>query len=382
MARTRTKETKQNSGTCEKRRISDNVLEARIDKGPIRAGLYTCVDTLGRSTPHDLSISKYDTLVQGLSGTYDYNSSRYILCNNFVPSLLQSDLRAHFCPNIPYDSFTNIVARTNPSRPTASLPTFIGELKDLPDMIRHVGRTVLTAGRKGSLSPGKLAGHYLFWEFGMAPMISDIRKLTDFQNNVARRSKELDSLYRHGGLRRKIRGQESSVSQSGTSSPAESSIGLSCGFRYTALSKRKTWYTIRWLPTAPPTFHNQKEMRALARNLAYGLNAQALTLTAWELLPWSWLIDWFAGLQDYLQAHLNTVPAKPVSACAMRQSTTQYSFTPIESTLKGLKGGIRVTKYDTKERAVLSGSSSSGFPFLSGKQLSILGALYINRKVR
>jgi hypothetical protein len=64
----------------------------------------------------------------------------------------------------------------------------------------------------------------------------------------------------------------------------------------------------------------------------------------------------------------------------MTKTLSTFSYTRTDSL--PFSGGTAENTYETKERFVGSSSLNTNLPFLSGKQLSILGALAINRSGR
>lgn len=347
---------------------------------------FTCVDELGFGTDHPLSITKgYSEIspINGFSGTpstFRSYTDWYWDVNLVFPSHLSITLPSEGA------DMADAVSRTNPSRSVVSLPTFIGEMKDFPHTIRQLGQAAFTLKKLGrNLSrKGKAkeaAGYYLAWRFAIAPLISDLRKIITFQDSVQKRMDELDRLYSKGGLKRRVNLSSSTTSTSGSTTIAsEMSLLLTC--RTSTITTVKRWATVRWLPTTRPSFKTDAEKRRLARKLVFGLNIYSLGLTAWELLPWSWLADWFLNVQSLLEAHANTVPAMCVHRNLMTYWKTTVSYTRSDNFYVSFQGGDGTRKTETKLRSQPSLSLNSSFPLLSGRQLSILGALSVSKGIR
>jgi hypothetical protein len=271
-------------------------------------------------------------------------------------------------------SAAKLAANTNPGRSLVNIPTFLAELKDFPRMIKQVGDVIRKRGRPGSAS--EAASWYLGYQFGIAPLISDLRKLCNFQDAVDQRVDELKRLYSKGGLRRRMRLEEVSTNSS-TNGLLVSAFDSGITYRATRSTKAERWGTIRWYPTAMPNWKTDAEMRRYAQSLIFGLNAQSLASTAWELIPWSWMADWFFGVQNFIEAHNNAVPCVPSRINIMTHYTTSLSFARSDSLPYG--GGIAEVKLESKARIQSGVSLNTNLPFLNGKQLSILGALAITR---
>jgi hypothetical protein len=269
------------------------------------------------------------------------------------------------------------MARTNPNRASVSIPTFIAEMKDFPETIRDLGRAALAIRKRKRPRGSTAAGHYLTYQFAIAPLISDVKKLLDFQNKVNSRCNELNRLNSKGGLKRRINLSDNSTSSRDTVT-IESSLGSVIRTRRDTSTQAKRWATIRWKPVSSLDFPLEQQKRALAARLVGGLNPQSLTTTAWELIPWSWLTDWFLNVQNFLEAHANTVPVTTASKCVMTSWETKRTAVRADS-ITWVQGGDASGKTSDKHRYVAGPTLNSSLPFLNGGQLSILAALSINR---
>lgn len=271
---------------------------------------------------------------------------------------------------------TELAKRSNPSRPEVQLPVSFVELRELPSLIRHAGRQLRPNGRPRNV-PRNLAEANLVWQFGWAPLIGDVGKLLQFSDLVDKRVEELKKLTTSTGLRRRIKlgqGVQSDVVPNYTVQSVNTVV--------TARKERSTsylqWGTIRWKSNDLLGASDAK-LKKYARKalLGLGTDPSSILSTAWELLPWSWLIDYFANVGDYLQAHNNSVPATPSGICVMTTKNTTCTLTP--NPHSWVKGGDAVTSYITKERDVRGAALAAKLPFLSGRQMSILGSLAIVR---
>lgn len=124
-------------------------------------------------------------------------------------------------------------------------------------------------------------------------------------------------------------------------------------------------------------------MNELAKRVVLGWTPEGLRKGAWEVFPWTWMINWFTGMGSYLLLNSNTVPAQHSSACLMNSVTvTAIPAAPTKSsnTETCTVRGTGSYRYTSKTRSV-SGSVASGFqiPFVGIYRLSILGALFIQR---
>lgn len=260
-----------------------------------------------------------------------------------------------------------VAARTSPNRSSVSVPTALGEMRDLPSLIQNAGHRLLKA----------VAAGWLSWRFALKPMISDLRKLSLFTATVQKRFQQLERLSR----RKYVTGWmpvESKEEQVGPTDVTIHSEGASVTGKRTVTYKRKAWASIRWkLLVQPPL--DVKSRYDLAERLVTGITCYGALQTAWELQPWSWLVDWFWNVGEWLQANNNTVPAIAAGFCYMCTDTSLSVYTDIQSptwvTLDGWP-----SEGETRKVRIAPGTSPlippvPCVPVISAGQASILAAL-------
>jgi hypothetical protein len=341
-----------------------------------------CEDLLGPDTDHPLSIEITKKEMTPLNGVVGKDSpSEKEFSKYYSGWTIYGPFNHVADPGAPLSDAeiaTKVLANTNPGRSTFSVPTAVGELKDLPGLLRQTGRFVKRFSKGPPPGPSELGGWYLGYRFGWAPLLNDFKKLVDFTAMVDKRVDELNRLYDKGGLKRRVN-IYTSVKTDDDTSIHHSAIGLFIYCRIDKKTKRKVWATVRWTPTSRPRYRDNSEQRNEARRLVGGINPYGAVETAWELLPWSWLIDWFTNIGDYIGSRNNSVPAVHSNVCIMRNFETEHRVSRTDS-INEIEGGDGTVIYETKARSVVSGPSiTAGLPFLSAGQWSILGALALNR---
>lgn len=346
-----------------------------------------CVDVTGLpNQDHPLTITERDNRgFLPLTGHIDQGAGSYITYDNWIPSGFTNV--SHLSTSVPTvgASALTLRARTNPSREEVSVPNFIHELKDLPGMYRDIMSFKLRLRNLGSGrgDPRTIANYHLSTQMGFLPLISDLRKMMQFQHLADRRIVELNRLYSSRGLKRRLR-LYSEVQSDQSDIVAESSLGTFIRVRKYKVTKIERWGTIRWIPTSVPKDLRRQDLGRIARKLVFGLHHRGVdAVQAWNALPWTWLIDWFANFDDFLEAHRNDIPAAPTGPCNIMTRTETYE-TWVRTDLfeQSIKGASGLRKLTTKERAQSSGSLSVTLPFLNGRQWSILGALALQRLPR
>lgn len=345
-------------------------------------------DYVGRQSDHDFNMERITRSIQGLNGlryisyptkyrsykNYDCHGNRVVDAhiNLGWPNVAQIDAAVR--------------ARSNPNRPVVSVPTFIAEAKDFINPIRLAGQVALkkkklskVLRRKGRIKES--ADAYLSYKFAIEPTIRDLASLVGAQASISKRMEELDRLASNGGLRRRVRVFTGTGSTNGDIA-IESGLGIVFRNRIMTMTTAESWGTIRWKPIGSPAYKNDKEKAELAARLVLGMNAENLVATAWELFPWSFMIDWFSNVGDLITAANNTVPVEASSVNCMQHRMTSSSWSRADYE-NDFSGGTALFTRETKRRDVSFGPGLTlSLPLLSGGQLSILGALSASRASR
>lgn len=283
----------------------------------------------------------------------------------------------HSMPDQPSNSFlaVKLIAATNPSKPVVNLPVAIGELKDLPMMLKREGDSILK----------KFAGRNLQQEFGLMPVLSDATKMMKVSQSIGERVKLFQQLRDKPQVRKANLYNGSMVTQPGTVSTTNSSPGyVFCRHRLVSQSTQvQIGGYVTWTGghdfTKSNLSYTDPALKFLARRAVLGTNIDLSTL--WELTPWSWLADWYGNLGDYLAGSRSVVPVYP-SKPRLTIRTTSVRYYVAESTNFGFTPGslpVSVT-IKKKERVIASAALPSAFmPMLSLRQVGILASLGIMR---
>lgn len=269
-----------------------------------------------------------------------------------------------------------ILAKTNPSRPHVGVPAALGELRDLPNLVRGWGRGYLRTAAQANLS----------WKFGIAPMLGDIRKLFEFTSAVNKRLEQLRKLRDGKVLRTRCHlGTNEIVEDHGVQ--LLHSEGCQISAHSVTTHSYEMWGTAEWklLPTSDLPHMDDAEMKFLAQRLVTGITSHGMLETAWELLPWSWLVDWFSNVGTMLTATNNTVGCTWGRICVMRHSRSVRTYDanslskPSWVTLDGWFTSIGERKERFPTYPVIPVPLPS-LPIIDGGKLSILLSLAALRR--
>lgn len=321
------------------------------------------------------------------------------------------------------------LAKSNPSAPAVNIPTFLVELKDMPDLVRQWGLhniankrgivaklTSLLSSRslRGSTFPSRIgtfrlgkrefekaralvkkvgstaAMAYLTREWVIKPTVAELKTLIGFADEVSKKMQIIKDLRIHG--RHSERVFISAVAFDSTPSTVflQSNGALVYATKVVHYSK-KEWCSVDWevqdLDSFPDT---PGEFLSLAKKVTTGVNSWSALSTAWELFPWSWAIDWMFGVQRFLESSNNTIGLKFKNICYMRTTTAHARYQRrTDLGTSDLWARLVVVPYQKRERklrrvgiAVSNPFPLSVQPFLNGRAWSILGSLKILEEVK
>lgn len=283
--------------------------------------------------------------------------------------------------------------------------TFLGELRDLPGMMKSAAKkfdSVYQAmgGKKSDLfMPKTLAGDYLEYNFGWVPFLSDLSKLYKTYKNydgILRRLRRQNNQWvRKGGIvletgevtnRESIEGNAPYVWPSPPSALlVYPHAGKPSKWGHTTLETQQSqeiWFEGSFKYHIPG-FNNVGAAKfSKVRNFmqVYGLRISPSVI--YNLTPWSWLADYFGNLGDVIDN---------VTARTMDRLVSRYAYLMSRTRRKRLNSS-QVYFFDGTADMLWSQSidakcriSASPFGFnlkaenLSAYQWSILGALGLSR---
>lgn len=350
----------------------------------------------GRWTPEEDQFHVYheiDTSATGVrrtaSGsdfwkTFAYNPPHSVVDLHWVPTLTRSitngiGLDEVTIPEPADPSFTSYIlelnaqgtewiAKNRPGNPVASLAQLILEMRDVPR------RTALLKARAKRLQD--VGSDYLNVEFGWKPFIKDLRKAFVLQQTLEKRLKQL---VRDNGLSIRRRSKKLTVTESvhvevsgsllcpfgHLGDPviggdpdlldgyyicgpfghlADPSWPGSCDYTVRTIQDTTTWNCGTFRYYVPDIGSSRWTANAIA--VLYGYRSTPATV--YEVMPWSWLIDWFANVGDILSN---------MSTNAVENETLTNSYSMKEISLR------RIVEVRTHwDDAVMNPPGSSNYP--------------------
>jgi hypothetical protein len=239
------------------------------------------------------------------------------------------------------------------------------ELKDLPRTFKSLYRP-----DRQKHDPADL---FLTNQFGISPIVSDVMKLLDLQKSIANRVRLHNRQYRTGRA-------EGSLPSSALYLPGWQPGSLN-GFYGNATywwtqeyeHRHHAWWTARITPLI-------KINKALERTLSNPLNLHTLSISAiWNLIPWSFLIDYFSNVGDYINLQTNIMPYNVDSVCLMCETQQEMVSTSynLDTGITSKPGKVVITE---KRRWCYQNPQPllSISPFLTGRQIANVLALMVS----
>jgi len=295
--------------------------------------------------------------------------------------------------------------KARPGNAVASVGQFLVELRDLP----RIPGAVLAARKvpfsqvprvllKSLTDYKELGSEYLNVVFGWKPFVSDVRKAYRLWHDV---DKRLGQIIRENGktIRRKATVTDEDNTTEGTTlygypyanvyGNPPTWMGGSTRYVVKRRTKEHVWFSGAFRYYIPDVGSSQWTRRARLA-LFGGLPTPELL---WEVLPWSWLIDWFANVGDVVSnVSPNAVDNLTVARSFIMRHTlqsTEWSAHVVHGPGDGTylrcpsvnQTFLSVETTETKSRV------GGGNPFglgaklsqLSAGQLAILAAMGISR---
>lgn len=295
-----------------------------------------CNDEVSTSLPypdHPLDLSKIKVRPGRFNGTYLYpasppfsgNQYQITMSDHYVQRI--GDYRSAGVPNLPSINWTllmtSAIANVNPNRPALDLPLFLFELKDFPRMLRDLGRVL-----QKKVRPSDVPGGHLAYSFGWAPLLRDLRSLLDLESSLRRHLNNLRSVRNGKRIRRSLGTLDKSRVRTTTKSPITSNGSYTLWVDCLYDLKQESWFTAHIVtPDAAAIDALLADDRSGQIRHLLGLRpSQIGAATLWDMIPWSWLIDYFANVGSFLEARRGSIPFRLERLNIMtHQKITEYS---------------------------------------------------------
>ncbi len=339
----------------------------------ISTGFATCSDISGNfQSANPLFIEKW--IRKPGTITSDRSLPGWVFWSEGAVMVAQPNFSGHLALTPPPDetaAITNAAARKNPSGPSVDVPVFLSELRDLPHMAKEA-----FASRSKKKPPTQGHNSVLEWNFGWEQLYRDIVELFNFTKHVDSKVATFKQLASKGWCSSgPVNIWSDSAEATGSLVTFHSTEGTVQGYYHTRTIGRR-WGSARWIVQDPNTFpRTAKDQAALAGQIVHGWRLSPATV--WQALPWSWLVDYFVNIGDYLEATRNTIGAELDGGCCMTHFETCVSqIVTVCPTWFSVRPGSLTVHW--KERSVGNVGIQANVGFLSPRRLVNLVSLAQN----
>lgn len=271
----------------------------------------------------------------------------------------------------PDEAINKVYGQINPNKPVVDLPLLLFELRELPRAIKTI--VAIRAGRRRA---SDLPGEYLAYQFGWAPLLSDLTKLFRLASEISETEGKIAELLRKKKLFLHLGKEQSTWPGSTFTVRPNYWQTFGCGTHHEL--NREVWAVAELNSDDPlPGFGPPPTV-----NLSQALGTSPSFSTLWNAIPWGWLIDYFTTVGAYLDATRGGITHKldVVSImCHDIWSTrtdldyalgiSNYTFTPGTFTRDSKRRWIR---YDPTPRITFVANPLVG-------KMGILGSLAANK---
>ncbi len=297
-----------------------------------------------------------------------------------------------------YTLFRNLVELRDLPRSVSSLrETLYNFSKLYSSLARSPSIRKIVFDLKGAA--GQVPKEYLSYHFGWKQVYKDVMDLLALPEKM---SKKYDFLIRRAGKPTTFRIKRNFTSQDDSSVPSFSYDSSPYEYGITTSSRIVRETELRLVINA--TFDFPPTNRVSFRSGAYldRIGAVPRPTDIYNLIPWSWLLDWFTGLGNYIEVIDNNMRDESLINWGMitgytagKLVTTFSSKTDMavttttdfvgSSTITSVKPNYHESQlvYECrirKDAATMLAVNTTGAPNLTAYQNSILGALLLSRK--
>lgn len=336
----------------------------------------------------DLGITSTKVIPLRIYGSTPTASTKY---DGYNPSYwTNADHAGDFPTSVDWGFFrTKAIAGLDPWSTKVDLPLFLFELKDMPKMLLDVCK-LLTLGqftddmaagwsrlsKFKSTDWGELPGSFLSYRFGWAPIVKDIVTYFDLAKSIDDRMRYFRRLETKQRVRRTLFDGQT-LDRINRQSPGGYVVKVGTWKMLTADIREqqhlKVWFTAR-AKLVDPLPNDGVALRSLSKDILLGLTRRPASV--WEYIPWTWLIDYFANVGEYMRAWEALTRVRVSNMNIMAHQVSSRSLTNFWLR-DGLTCSSPAHRVEQKLRRVYTYPlpKLAFDPFLNNGQMAVLGAL-------
>lgn len=198
--------------------------------------------------------------------------------------------------------------RYSPVKPRVDLGQTIAEMREIPRMLYNSAKTYAklwrsSGGYRSKFGPKTVADEWLNTQFGWRPFLSTIYKTFTTVSNL---DTYIKRLRKYNGKWEKRGGRLCNISDRQALTPSGVSLKIIYDSRFSIKPtyklqrniKHKAWFQAEykyWIPEL-------NSPRCPWRTIRHMFGLDITPALVWELIPWSWLIDWFVNVGNILES--------------------------------------------------------------------------------
>lgn len=291
--------------------------------------------------------------------------------------------------------------RFRPGRSIADVGVMLAEIRDIPRTLMKTASGFkslwrgLTHGERKKLAnnPKSMADHWLNTQFGWLPFVADVRNMYKAYNTLEKTLKQVErdngQWIRRGGTV----SEESNVEKTYTSSVnttghtpnhgwlLEGGGPPLGGYDVYHYERQRVWFAAKFRYYIPDCGSVEWRRRAIATLFGLKLTPEVL----WEIVPFSWLVDWVSNTGDIISNLTPDLAQNLAAKYAYLMSTTEEVYKVVSRlNVRASLGGPWTDEWEfpiirkTRIEASPFGFGLTGIDF-SARQWSILSALGLSR---
>jgi len=279
-----------------------HVVTSAIDGLTVNAGNKVCVDSISSQPFPDnaLDITTKRLRRSLMTGRAVFYGATRVWDLEFRRKRFQASTPVSSFPNLPAPAWayysTKALANANLNQPKVDIPLFLFEMKDMPGMLRDLGRVL-----NGRYKPSDVPGGYLAAQFGWGPLFNDLASLLGLADQIAARKKQILKAASEGGSKivRQLGGDPIDLGTSAIASMQKVDQRDTGSGSWTYTGTSKYWYSARLRLLT--VFPDETDLDTAVFRSVLGLNLSAASI--WNAIPWTWLVDYFVNVGDFLDAN-------------------------------------------------------------------------------
>lgn len=314
--------------------------------------------------------------VSGSSGSGSYDINCNMVCNYYTAQNYLAIPPAHSNKAQHESVYVNeLLARSNPFRSEYSIPVGLKEMAEVTSLFKFAAKSVIGIG--GSA--------YLQYRFGMASLVRDLKTIMNLAETIEKRVKEYRHFLETGGLRRRVFLDRYTTNlDNGIIVTNSSPSGIWTEHRIKRKFSTEVRGTVRWFPApgAHQVFDQESPVDEFIRVARRVLDLETPDLlTAWQLIPFSWLADYFFDLSAYLGATRGDelVTADYLSIIYETQAVEYASLHRVSSGCGSSSGVIRM-RHVRRTTPPSAAQFPTSLPVITWSEAKAIAALLSNFK--